>query len=83
MTDKSKETVGMIGLGIMGHAMSKNLIESGFTVVGYDIAKPAVTRFADMGGRVAALGRRGGGGRRTSSSRRCPRRPRSATWCAS
>ena len=54
MTDKSKQTVGMIGLGIMGHAMSKNLIEVGFAVVGYDIAKPAVTRFADMGGRVAA-----------------------------
>jgi hypothetical protein len=44
----------MIGLGIMGHAMSKNLIESGFAVVGYDIARPAVTRFADIGGRVAA-----------------------------
>jgi len=54
VTDKSKKTVGMIGLGIMGHAMSKNLIESGFAVVGYDIARPAVTRFADIGGRVAA-----------------------------
>lgn len=54
VTDKSKEAVGMIGLGIMGHAMSKNLIEAGFLVVGYDIAEPAVTRFAAMGGRVAA-----------------------------
>ena len=43
----------MIGLGIMGHAMSKNLIEAGFSVAGYDIAKPAVDRFAAMGGRVA------------------------------
>ena len=54
MTEKSKQTVGMIGLGIMGHAMSKNLIEAGFAVVGYDIANRRVTRFADMGGRVAA-----------------------------
>jgi 3-hydroxyisobutyrate dehydrogenase-like beta-hydroxyacid dehydrogenase len=53
MTETSKQTVGMIGLGIMGHAMSKNLIGSGFGVVGYDIAKPAVSRFADMGGKVA------------------------------
>jgi 3-hydroxyisobutyrate dehydrogenase-like beta-hydroxyacid dehydrogenase len=54
VTDKNEQTVGMIGLGIMGHAMSKNLIEAGFPVVGYDIAKPAVARFADLGGRVAA-----------------------------
>ena len=53
MTEKSKQTVGMIGLGIMGHAMSKNLLEAGFSVVGYDIAKPAVSRFTDMGGKVA------------------------------
>ena len=29
-------TVGMVGLGIMGSAMSANLVKSGFKVVGYD-----------------------------------------------
>src|ERR1700694_3802256 len=31
------ETVGMIGLGIMGSAMSANLIRAGFRVLGYDV----------------------------------------------
>lgn len=53
MSEKSKQPVGVIGLGIMGHAISKNLIEMGFPVVGYDIAEPALARFADIGGRVA------------------------------
>ena len=52
MTEKSKHR-WLIGLGIMGHAMSKNLLEAGFSFVGYDIAKRAVSRFADMGGKVA------------------------------
>ena len=30
-----KPTVGMIGLGIMGHAMSANMVKDGFGVVGY------------------------------------------------
>jgi 3-hydroxyisobutyrate dehydrogenase-like beta-hydroxyacid dehydrogenase len=29
--------VGMIGLGIMGSAMSASLIRAGFRVVGYDV----------------------------------------------
>jgi 3-hydroxyisobutyrate dehydrogenase-like beta-hydroxyacid dehydrogenase len=34
----TQQTVGMIGLGIMGSAMSHNLVRAGFRVVGYDIA---------------------------------------------
>jgi 3-hydroxyisobutyrate dehydrogenase-like beta-hydroxyacid dehydrogenase len=37
----------------MGYAMSRNLLQAGLTVVGYDIAQPALSRFAEMGGRVA------------------------------
>jgi len=33
---KSAGTVGMAGLGIMGSAMSANLVKAGFRVVGYD-----------------------------------------------
>jgi len=32
------QTVGMIGLGIMGSAMSANLARAGFRVAGYDVA---------------------------------------------
>jgi len=53
MSETRKQPVGMIGLGIMGSAMSKNLVEKGFSVVGYDVARPAVVRFAGMGGQVA------------------------------
>jgi L-threonate 2-dehydrogenase len=53
MSETRKQSVGMIGLGIMGSAMSKNLVEKGFSVVGYDVAEPAVDRFAGMGGQVA------------------------------
>src|SRR2546421_12996071 len=33
-----QQTVGMIGLGIMGSAMSFNLGRAGFRVAGYDVA---------------------------------------------
>jgi L-threonate 2-dehydrogenase len=32
------KTVGMIGLGIMGSAIARNLVERGWRVIGYDIA---------------------------------------------
>lgn len=42
--------VGVIGLGIMGSAMSNKLISSGIEVHGYDIVSAAVERFKDDGG---------------------------------
>ena len=35
---KAKETVGVVGLGIMGGSFARNLIASGWRVVGYDIS---------------------------------------------
>lgn len=49
-----KQTVGIFGLGIMGSAMSANLLKAGFTVVGYDIAGQRGAAFAALGGRLAA-----------------------------
>jgi 3-hydroxyisobutyrate dehydrogenase-like beta-hydroxyacid dehydrogenase len=43
----------MIGLGIMGSAMSQNLLGAGFAVVGYDISAPALSAFAAGGGQAA------------------------------
>ncbi|UCH75779.1 MAG: NAD(P)-dependent oxidoreductase [Rhodospirillales bacterium] len=45
-------SVGVIGLGIMGGAMSANLVEAGFRVAGYDIDGAACERLAAKGGEV-------------------------------
>jgi putative dehydrogenase len=49
----TQQTVGMIGLGIMGSAMSFNLGRAGFRVVGYDVAPRARAGHKRSGG-VAA-----------------------------
>ena len=49
-----KKSVGMIGLGIMGGAIARNLCERGWEVVGTDIDAAALARFKEAGGRVAA-----------------------------
>jgi putative dehydrogenase len=45
-------TVGMIGLGIMGSAMSANLIKAGFEVVGYDVSDRARAEHEKAGGLI-------------------------------
>ena len=45
--------VGVVGLGIMGGAMSANLVAAGFEVHGYDVDEAAVRRLIDRGGRAA------------------------------
>jgi putative dehydrogenase len=46
--------VGIIGIGIMGTAMMRNLVKDGFEVVGYDIAEVAMARLVESGGIAAA-----------------------------
>ena len=48
------QTVGVIGLGIMGGAMAEALCAAGYKVVGYDPAATARTRLKKAGGRVLA-----------------------------
>ena len=43
---------GVIGLGIMGGAMSANLLKAGHQVVGFDISPEAAARFTANGGRL-------------------------------
>jgi L-threonate 2-dehydrogenase len=45
--------VGMIGLGIMGSAMSHNLIRAGFEVVGYDVLPQRRREHLKAGGKAA------------------------------
>jgi len=44
------ETIGMLGIGIMGSAMARNLVKAGFAVVGYDPVPAARDRLSEMGG---------------------------------
>ncbi|MGB8608211.1 NAD(P)-dependent oxidoreductase [Bradyrhizobium sp.] len=53
MPKQNDMSVGMIVLGIMGSAMSKNLIKAGFSVIGYDVLPRAVDAFVAAGGRAA------------------------------
>jgi putative dehydrogenase len=50
----SKGTAGIIGVGIIGSAMAKNLVESGFEVIGHDIAPAAMMNLKSLGGWPAA-----------------------------
>ena len=49
----TNETVGYVGLGIMGLPMAKNLVDAGYTVVGYNRSSEPVDELADYGGERA------------------------------
>jgi 3-hydroxyisobutyrate dehydrogenase-like beta-hydroxyacid dehydrogenase len=46
--------VGFVGLGIMGSAMSNNLLKADFLLVGFDVDPARMTAFAFNGGTAAA-----------------------------
>lgn len=48
-----RETVGLIGVGLMGAACANRLREAGFGVIGYDVDSAKLARFAQAGGRAA------------------------------
>jgi 2-hydroxy-3-oxopropionate reductase len=48
------ETIGFIGLGIMGRPMSKNLMKAGYRLVVRDHKRDPETELAGLGARVAA-----------------------------
>jgi len=50
MDADNKPVVGIIGLGIMGMSYARNLRESGFDVVGYDVAAASMEALAAVGG---------------------------------
>lgn len=47
------KTVGIVGLGIMGSAIARNLIERGWRVIGFDIDAARRAELAQIGGEVA------------------------------
>jgi len=50
--NKKSTSVGVIGLGIMGSAMSANLVKAGFKVFGFDPVAKARARLKKAGGHV-------------------------------
>jgi 3-hydroxyisobutyrate dehydrogenase-like beta-hydroxyacid dehydrogenase len=44
------EAIGVIGLGVMGSAMARNLIAAGHEVLGYDVDPAKSSRLDEMGG---------------------------------
>ena len=46
-------TIGFIGLGIMGRPMAKNLVDAGYTVVGYNRSDEPVDELVSSGGEGA------------------------------
>jgi putative dehydrogenase len=61
---RRRPSVGMIGLGIMGSAMSANLMRAGYQVIGYDVLARRRRDHRQAGGTVARtcreVGRRAG-----------------------
>ena len=53
MESKMNSAIGMLGLGIMGSAMSVNLFQAGFRVIGYDVSMERMEAFAKAGGTPA------------------------------
>jgi L-threonate 2-dehydrogenase len=54
MASAKKDSVGVIGLGIMGGAFAQNLIAAGWHVVGYDVAPERRRALAKAGAEIAA-----------------------------
>ncbi|KAF8723676.1 hypothetical protein HU200_021638 [Digitaria exilis] len=50
MESKAAKRIGFIGLGAMGFGMASHLLKLGFYVVAYDVYKPTMARFDDLGG---------------------------------
>lgn len=52
--NKSKDTIGIVGLGIMGGAFARNLVASGWKVAGFDVSKERCAELAKLGVSIAA-----------------------------
>ena len=56
MSEGGKGAVGVIGLGIMGGAIARNLAAAGWRVVGFDVDPARAAELSDAVAFVEALG---------------------------
>ena len=54
MAGRKKGTLGVVGLGIMGGSFARNLVESGWRVVGYDLDPKRNRALAKVGVEIAS-----------------------------
>ena len=50
MRENDTRIIGLIGIGLVGTALAKNLLDNKFKVIGYDISDERMGIFNDMGG---------------------------------
>ena len=55
--DRTTTSVGVIGLGFMGSAISSHIVAAGFRLIGFDIARERVEMLVAKGGRAASSAR--------------------------
>jgi 3-hydroxyisobutyrate dehydrogenase-like beta-hydroxyacid dehydrogenase len=53
LEERMKETIGVIGIGLVGTALAENLLKSGFDIVGFDIAEEKRVHLEQLGGKAA------------------------------
>ena len=49
----SDDKIGLIGLGLLGSALSERLIDGGYSVLGYDVDSQRCDELVERGGRIA------------------------------
>ena len=47
-------TIGVVGLGLLGHAVSARLLKAGHAVIGFDVLPEKVAALEDLGGQAAS-----------------------------
>ena len=52
--NRSSQSVGLIGMGLLGKAMAERMLQYGLTVVGYDKDPERCSQFTALGGRAVA-----------------------------
>jgi putative dehydrogenase len=52
--DRTKDSIGIVGLGIMGGAFARNLVGAGWKVVGFDVSSNRCAELAKAGVTIAA-----------------------------
>jgi len=52
--DSARETIGLVGIGLVGTALAENLLAVGFDVLGYARRESSRTNLVRLGGRAAA-----------------------------
>ncbi len=53
-SDSPRETIGLVGIGLVGSALAENLLAAGFDVVGYARRESSRANLVRLGGRAAA-----------------------------